>query len=159
MAYIRIKKINNAPYAYLVESTSTSSGPRQKVKKYLGRVHALEKKEERLSVVQGKNKKTFFASLLGSTLRSHGLREEQGRYVSPEFTISSISGIITKKGTSKDVVLSLNEGYLCQFTIQRILQFTKTKNVNDDAPVLAKYFLEAGVAITPEEFVKFYELL
>ena len=159
MVYIRIKKINNASYAYLVESVSTSSGPRQKVKKYLGRVHILKMKEERLATVQGKDRRTFFDSLLGSTLRCHGFQKEKRMYVSSECTISPSSGIIAKKGKNKEIVLSLNGGYLCQFTLQRILQFTKTKNVDNDAPLLAKYFLEAGLTITPEEFVKFYELI
>jgi len=66
---------------------------------------------------------------------------------------------ITKAKTSKDAVLKLNEGYLCSFTLDRILKFEKSENVKKDAQVLAKYFLEAGLLINQQTFVSFYQMI
>ena len=51
MAFVRVKRINGGTYAYLVENSWTRKGTRQKVSRYLGKVHAVEKSgSESLSV-------------------------------------------------------------------------------------------------------------
>ncbi len=160
MTYIRTKTINNAPYAYLVESTSTSSGSRQKVKKYLGRVHSFSKDNENsLSSIAVKNKESFVLALVERELQNHGFLFSKECYRKDNIQFSSQDFSLQNAKNSKDIVVAMNEGYLCEFTLHRLLQFKRTKNVDNDAPILAKHFLEAGIPITPEQFVQFYELL
>ena len=44
MAFLRIKRVKSKEYGYLVESSWTELGSRQKVKTYLGRVYRFESK-------------------------------------------------------------------------------------------------------------------
>jgi hypothetical protein len=162
MAYIRVKKINKYLYAYLVENVSTTSGPRQKVKQYLGRVYELEKSKEIESSNNGKNKQEILLNLVIPELKVRGFRNKKDKYTNKNlifdvkyFTLKKK----TKSKTEKDAIIKLNDGYLCSFTLNRILSFEKSKEVKKDAQVLAKYFLESGLQINQERFVSFYQLI
>jgi hypothetical protein len=155
MVFIRIKKINNSPYGYLVESVNTSSGPRQKVKQYLGRVFEFERKvsTDVVSINSG-NKEELLLNLVVNELNQRGFDKDLS-FNTVTFDKSSFSLNKGKRG----VVMLMNEGYLCDFTLGRILNFKKSKNLDKDAHTLAKYFLEAGLQISEEDFVKFYGFL
>ncbi len=160
MAYIRIKKINNTPYAYLVESVNTSSGPRQKVKQYLGRVFSLEQKNKGSFVVSdSKNKKQLLQGLILSELEPRGFKAKDNLYCFDKVVFNPSSLTINKSSSNKSAVLALDNGYLCNFTLQRIIDFKKSKDFAKDGHVLAKYFLEAGLPIKEEDFVKFYQMI
>ncbi len=146
MAFIRIKNITNKSYAYLVETIKTKNGPRQKVIEYLGRVFIPEKKEER-DQITGANSKEFLSKIVYEEFKAHD--------ISKEITIKN-SKIQKRK---KNIILKLNNGYLCSFTIKRIASFKKSENIEKDGYALAKHFLEAGLPISQEEFVHFYTLL
>ena len=153
MVYIRTKKISNKDYAYLVENISTENGPRQKVKKYLGRVYELVKESQEPLSISVNNKKEFLRQLVVNQLQSHGFTEKGS------FLIKDKINFNTKKLNFKKGVLAINEGYLCDFTINRILEFKKTKDLQKDGTKLAKLFLSAGLPVSQEEFVKFYQML
>jgi hypothetical protein len=160
MAYIRTKKINNHLYAYLVENVSTEKGPRQKVKQYLGRVYKFEKNSELKDIQEGNNKKEILLHLIIPELKAMGFKKKDQIFQlkNLSFDLEKFSLIKrTKSKTVKEAIIALNEGYLSSFTIQRILEFKKSKDVNKDAPKLGKYFLEAGLMIPPETFVKYYQ--
>ena len=157
MAYIRIKIIKDKPYAYLVENKNTSSGPRQKVKQYLGRVYELEQKEMRKVDKEVNTKEQLLLGLILFELKSFGFKKKGGDLYNENLTFSSSDFSLTKKG--KNVIIKSNGGYLCSFTLQRIISFKKTKDFNKDAYTLAKYFVEAGLMVSEEEFVKFYQLI
>ena len=160
MAYIRTKKINGNKYAYLVEIINTDKGPRQKVKQYLGRVHELEKKKEIGDINEGNTKEEILLNLIVPELSGRGFKEREHNLAYKNFIFNPKDFSLTKKTknkTSKEAVISLEEGYLSSFTVQRIINFQKTKNLNEDAHQLAKYFLEAGLQINQELFVRFYE--
>ena len=162
MVYIRVKKINKYLYAYLVENISTSSGPRQKVKQYLGRVHELEKSKEVEDSHNGKNKQEILLNLIIPELKVRTFKEKKNQLINKNLVFETKSFTLrktTKAGTSKDAILKLNEGYLCTFTLERILKFEKSKDVKKDAQLLAKYFLEAGLQINQELFVSFYQAI
>ena len=162
MAYIRTKKISGNKYAYLVEIISTDKGPRQKVKQYLGRVHDFEKNKEISEINQGNTNKEILLNLIIPELEARGFKEKKNNLVYKNFIFNSEKITLTKKSknkTNKEAVISSEEGYLSTFTFQRILNFQKTKNLNQDAHQLAKYFLEAGLQINQELFVKFYQKL
>ena len=46
---------------------------------------------------------------------------------------------------------------MTNYSTSRILKFRKTKDIQGDGYQLAKYFVEAGLPISQEAFVKFYE--
>jgi len=162
MVYIRIKKIDHKPYAYLVESLKTKQGPRQKVKQYLGRVYEFEKKNVESEIINSKSKSSFLWSLVLPELLAIGFKKKSKEYFLKNLIFDSKKLTLskqTKSKTKKDAIISLNEGYLCSFTLQRILKFKKGKDLRQDAEILAKYFLEAGINISKENFVGYYKLL
>jgi len=56
----------------------------------------------------------------------------------------------------KTVTLEMNEGFLCDFTLRRLLRFKKSGDFQKDATKLAKYFVEAGIEVPQEVFVEYY---
>ena len=162
MVYIRTKKINNNIYAYLVENVSTEKGPRQKVKQYLGRVYTFEKKSEFKEILEGDTKKEILLNLIVPELKARGFKNKKEKLQLKNliFSLEKLSlKKITKSKTVKDAIISLNEGYLSSFTVQRIFDFKKSEDVNEDAHQLAKYFLEAGLQVSKESFIKYYQAI
>jgi hypothetical protein len=154
MVYIRVKKISNKDYAYLVENVKTSKGPRQKVKQYLGRVHSFNTVKE-VNV----NNSNVLLKLVLSQLQSFGFKEKDKEYCYKSFVFSVDNFSLvrkTKSKTIKDAVISSNDGYLCSYTLQRIANFKKSKDFQKDGYQLARYFLAAGLEIDRGEFVEFY---
>ena len=159
MTYIRIKKIQKQEYAYLVESINTERGPRQKVKQYLGKVHHLILPEFIPSEKSENTKKEFLNQLIGNHLKALNFNQTNSEIENEHIVISLENYSMQNKKSQKDIVLSLNPGFLCQFTIQRILNFKKTTDLRKDGYTLANYIKEAGLQITEKEFVQFYQLL
>lgn len=160
MTYIRIKKISHKPYAYLVENKATAAGPRQKVLQYLGRVHQLQRAQNNNNnnavAIKAKNKTEFLQQLVSVHLEKHGFNKGKNDYQFHNLIYSYTNFTLSNK--KKDAVLAINEGYLCSFTLQRIINFKQSKDVTKDAYTLAKYFLEAGLPLSQEQFVQFYQL-
>ena len=162
MAFIRVKTIHDKPYAYLVENVSTENGPRQKVKQYLGRIYdasALGEETTR-DLVTGDSRKEFLLNLVLREMPGFQANKDQFNFENTIFCPESFTvRRSTKSGSDKETILSLHGGYLSSFTLQRIIDFKKTKDVEKDARILAKYFLEAGLLISQEEFISFYEMI
>ncbi len=161
MTYIRIKKINDKKYAYLVETVNTKSGPRQKVKQYLGRVHFLEQKKEPRQISEKfKDKKSILLNLVKTELESKGFKEKKDNHTHKSLIFHPKKFTLTRKTkskTEKEAVIKLNDGYLSTFTLQRLLNFKKSKDFNKDAYNLAKCFLEAGLNISKDLFIEYYQ--
>ena len=64
-----------------------------------------------------------------------------------------------KSKTIKEAVIKTNDAYLSTFTLQRILKFKKSDDLNKDAQELAKYFLEAGLSVSQDHFIAYYQLI
>ncbi len=163
MVYIRVKKINKYNYAYLVESFQTKNGSRQKVKKYLGRIYHFErKKEKQETYLNPSDKKSFVLNMIIPELLSLGFNKIKKELILKNLIFNTEKLTLkkrTKSETLKDAIISLNEGYICSFTLQRLLKFEKTDNLKKDATLLAKYFLEAGIKISQQDFITYYQLL
>lgn len=158
MTYIRLKKINHQDYAYLVENLQTEKGPRQKVRKYLGKVHHLKASETIDVDIEAKNKNEMLHLLTINQLVSCCFKEKEQLYELDDLLFSPKDFTIKTKN-QKEAVLKINDGHLCSFTLQRILKFKKSADLNKDAFLLAKYFLEAGLPISKTNFIRFYELV
>jgi len=160
MAFIRIKIFYGKSYAYLVENINTEKGSRQKVKQYLGRVHELESNDSKRSLVKAESRNSFIRQLVLRELVK--FKEKDGVHRFKKFAFCPNDFTIrraTKTGQDKETIFSLNNGYLSSFTLQRILSFKKSENLQKDGYILAKFFLEAGLPVSPEEFIGFYGLL
>jgi len=56
----------------------------------------------------------------------------------------------------KDVAIKINEGYMCNHTLSKLINF----KINEDEEVgysLAKVFVDAGINVPKELFVKIFE--
>lgn len=159
MAYIRIKKIQKQEYAYLVESINTEKGPRQKVKQYLGKIHHFLLPDFIPSQKNQNTKKEFLNALVKDHLKALNFLEKEEKIIKENINYSLDKCSIQNIKLQKDVVLALHPGFLSNFTLQRILEFKKTRDVRKDGYTLANYFQEAGLQITEKEFVQFYSLL
>ena len=169
MVYIRIKKIkkksgNCYEYAYLVENKwrkrvrGGKAGARQKVKAFLGRVYK--------PVLT--NDKDF--------LEDHGI-SDMGRYVN-ENSLKRISQDLidweffkhdigngffvdfenkSVRKYKKKAVLQLNEGFLCDYTLRKLINFRFREDEHEAGIALAKAFVEAGINIPKGLFVKVFE--
>lgn len=138
VSFIRIKKIYNQYYAYLVENEWTYKGSRQKNSKYLGKVFLVEKKAN-FHEIKGENYKEIILNLIKQELKNHNTKSFN--FDGEKITINR-----------REVILKLNEGFLCKYTISRLLAF-KPLHIKQGEE-LANLLVEAGIKITPEQFVK-----
>ena len=161
MGFIRAKKIGGKEYAYLVSNRwykrrhkGKNKGPRQKVSRYLGRVHSFNKTEnidffsfikigslEQYLKDNRNNKSRIFKDLVEWELFRHNIDKTH-------FTIDYSNRKIINKNNNKEVSLRMNEGFLNSFTLNRIF------NINsNDSYYLARCFIEAGIEVPKEVFV------
>ncbi len=152
--FIRTKKIYGQDYAYLVKNSWTGGGARQKVAKYLGKVHRPEKVRNKTfqEHISGQGAEDYFNSrefkeilneLIKLELHNHGL-DDQYYVVGSEF--KTLSG--------KDIVVAMNTGHLCTDTV-KVLHDYKTEN--DDGFMLASLITAAGLNVEQEIFVLLFE--
>jgi len=162
MAFIRLKgrivKDTKIFYAYLVKNrwSKKLGSPRQNVSKYLGRVYPLdEPKELAFTDYIGIDINEYAAKSSKSKIIDDLVRWEIKRHdADKEFTLSK--KMILK--SDKDVVLKVNEGYLCGYTIRRLHNFTtKREDPHFIGVELAERFTEAGIKIPRELFVLVFE--
>lgn len=162
MVFLRTKRINRHHYCYLVENHHTKNGPRQKVKKYLGKAIRLEKTRETpfpspvpFLLPAQTSKTELLRSLIAWELKQHNFREKNYFLTNKDITFNRQTFQLKKQ--NKDIVLQLNEGFLSEFTLKRLLNFKKTNDLKQDAPQFAKYFVEAGINIPQEVFITCYQ--
>ena len=159
--FIRIKKIQGKTYAYLVKNEWTPWGSRQKVTKYLGRTHTLERKKETETELCEPFQTAIFAAIR-QELNNCGFIQDIT--FNPALTLYKLADITvnlaekTVRHKKKAVVLAMNEGFLCDHTIKELLAYKHEENTHDAAKKLANLTLEAGLKLSNEQFVKLYEL-
>jgi hypothetical protein len=163
MPFIRVKKIKRWEYAYLVENRWKSGRTRQKVKKYLGKVCHLDnivglrfKKD-----VSGMDFGDAVGELVKFELMKNGFEEHgkkgKGIMKKGDFHVDLENGEFLSKG--KPVVFESNEGFICQFTYERAVNFKACGNEEETGLRLAETILEAGISVPHSIFVKLFEKL
>lgn len=164
-----MKKIKGFPYAYLVKNTWTDKGPRQKILKYLGRVYELEKKEHSdfrnfikkdLTEYSKENKyRKIIMDLVNFELTKHGFRKIDENDFEINFNKTKININLKDEDCLKNHVLKINEGFLCNYTLNKILNYRPKKNKFDEEIGLdmAKMFVNAGIEIPSEIFIELFE--
>lgn len=164
---IRIKKRKNKSgeelsYAYLVENKWTSKGPRQKIKKYLGRAYFFNKKDLVFGADIGNmNYGETVKELVKWELRKRSFSEKEGFFALNDiFASIDLNKIKTyKKIKNKEIscVLAFNEGFLCELTIKKLLGFNEKGEEREVGLKLAKCFVEAGIDVPKDVFIECFE--
>lgn len=162
--FVRVKKIKNQKYAYLVENRwlATKKSARQKTTKYLGKVIAIEKtplfleeinKKELLS----KTLKDACILLLKAELKKCNFSEKGPHIlVYRDITVDLKEKTVIKG--SKPVSLELNTGFLNNHTLQEILEYTpQTPNSKEIARSLATTLISAGLELEPSFFIELFQ--
>tara|TARA_Y100000310_G_C20693001_1_gene823606 strand:- start:3987 stop:4472 length:486 start_codon:yes stop_codon:yes gene_type:complete len=155
MAYIRVKKIKDREYAYLVKTKwlKSKKQAKQSVSKYLGRVHSFEKdnelsflefvkNDEVSSYLKGKEKKQVIQDLINWEFERHSIKDVK---------VNKESVVFGKN----EVTLKLNEGFMNKHTLKEL--YGHRKDRSEEAGVdMAKKFVNAGIAIPSEVFVEVF---
>ena len=182
MSFVRIKEIGKKNgkkyrYAYLVENKwrkrlkGGKKGSRQKVGKYLGRVISLDRKEDKefLDFMQikdmqqylKKSKSAIISDLISFELILRGF-ERKNQILKKEDVSFNLERykFVDKLDKESKIVIEMNEGFLCGYTISRLRSFKARGDDEREIGVkLAKSFLETGLKVPNEIFVGFYDKL
>ena len=161
MVFIRLKnRVSNGKsldYAYLVENSYRRNGPKQKVKKYLGRIYKFDiVKDEEFKLVGGSYKE-LLCSLFENELKKHGFVLKNNVYVCGDCSVDlnnfKFLGI---KG--KNIVLQLNAGFICEYSLNELFNL-KFNEREDFKKEFAKKLVLGGLDVKPEVFVELYKRL
>ena len=151
--FVRTKKIKGKDYAYLVENFWSEKGSRQRVKQYIGRVRKQEKTNEiEILLDETKDYKNLARDTAKHELLKHGFTEEEGFLKKEGITVDLFEGKV--KDSAKNVALELNEGFLCESTLNQLLNFIPQGNNTEIGTKLANALLEAGIKLSNEDFIK-----
>jgi len=162
--FIRVKRIKDKSYAYLVRNRWTKRGSRQKVGRYLGRVYVPAKIAENGyyghvgddpgSVSRRINRmsaREIAESLLGWVLSSHGFLQQGAAWKLDDYTVD-LRSLRVMKG-DKAVALNINNDFLCTHTLRSLMRFKSDGDGEVVGLALAKAFISAGIPVPGEVFV------
>lgn len=150
--FIRSKKVKNQRYAYLVKNEWTKRGSRQKSLGYLGRIISPEKKDVKIQANLSGDFKNSVVDMIEKELIRHGFAKRDGKLVLDDIVYQNLS----LKRKKKDVVLEMNEGFLCSHTIKGLVDFNPSGDESDGVR-LAEAIVSAGLNIDKETFLKLFE--
>lgn len=154
--FVRTKRIQNKEYAYLVANEWTTSGSRQKVVKYLGKIHKPEKKIERTIAFDSmKELDKLFTDAIKWELENHGFQHNNGILTKEGIIVNLNEGSVTAK--NRNTVLGLNDGFLCEHTLQELKHFAPSTNQEETSMRLATKTIEAGLKLPTEAVVQLFE--
>lgn len=157
MVFFRIKKIKGNEYAYAVENEWKAGSSRQKVRGYLGKVYRLDPSQD-IDFMQfvKADIKSYIYGNDNSKIINDLVEWELFRFKVDKSMFSiDLSNKRVKKG-KKDVVLLINEGFLCNLTLRNLLEF-KLMDEQNDVYRLARAFVEAGIKVPQEVFINLFE--
>lgn len=168
--FIRLKKLKGKDYAYLVKNTWTKNGPRQKTKKYLGRCVVLQKVNEldfkehyKLNTpemniekyVQSHSVKQILSRLFEFELLKHGFVYDKDLLKKEGMTANPKRLRIITDEKKNDVLLKVNDGFLSEIMIKKIMKFNFRGN-DSDTISFAEAFIAAGISVDKEVFIELY---
>ncbi len=152
--FVRVKKIKGREYAYLVENEWTPWGSRQKVSKYLGKTHFPGKTSETAVQLPAGFQEAVIEAIK-QELSNHGFSRQNNDFTKENITVSLQEKTIRQN--QKKAVLAMNEGYLCDDTLQQLLNFVSEERPDESAKKLANLAVEAGLKLNNEQFLHLFE--
>ena len=161
MVFIRVKNrvYNNksSDYAYLVENKWGKYGPRQKVKKYLGKIYKFDFVEDiNFETVDGSYKKLLI-SLFENELKRHGFVLKNDLFFRDNCYVD-LKKMKVYDENDKEVVLQVNAGFICEYSLNELFNL-KYDEGEEFKKELAKKLVLSGLNIKPEIFVELYKRL
>ncbi|MBI2671026.1 hypothetical protein HYX18_03555 [Candidatus Woesearchaeota archaeon] len=167
--YIRIKNIkykdNCFSYAYLVKSKRKKQKIKQKNLKYLGKVYKLNNlslidsntRPEDLTSTLNNDKKTIIIRLIERELINHSFKKLKPNIYKRDNINADLNKIKLKNSKNKNIVLEINEGFLCEYTINLLLNF-EFPNLDEKSCgiYLANALLSAGIKLDEVLFIKLF---
>jgi hypothetical protein len=166
MAFVRIKKIKEKHYAYLVENKWTKKGARQKSIGYLGKLIPIKKKKkpilfedllkkQNLDLSKLSTRETIL-SLIQLELLNHNFKKKSEILFEKDQIQFNLNDLNVNNG-KRSAVLHLNEGYMCNHTINNLMNFSSEGDEDKVGLDLAKAFVSAGITVPQEVFVNIFE--
>ncbi|MFW5990659.1 MAG: adenylate kinase family protein [Candidatus Nanoarchaeia archaeon] len=157
--FVRAKKVKGHKYAYLVKNEWTKKGPRQKVCKYLGRVVELSRKNklefEEFSSIE-LCAYELVKNIVAFELFLHGFeKKSKNKWVLDEIEVDLGKGKVREN--KRAVVLCINNDYLCDFTLKRLLNFKTSSEKEEAARELATAFIQAGIPVREDLYINVFE--
>jgi len=158
MVFIRLKnRVSNGKsldYAYLVENSYRRNGPKQKVKKYLGRIYKFDiVKDEEFKLVGGSYKE-LLCSLFENELKKHGFVLKNNVYVCGDCSVD-LNNLKFLGIKGNKIVIQINAGFICEHSLNELfnLKFSEGEEFKKE---FAKKLVLGGLDIKPEVFVELY---
>lgn len=159
--FLRIKKRTNSSgktyeYAYWVANKyyKRRKVPRQKVKKYLGRVYRFEKEANNEIESIDERKTTFYEAimlLLENELKNYGFEEKEGVW-QRENCLVNIGQELCLDQEGKNICVAINDGLLHTATINMLIAFKPKEGLERNiGKQLGNALISAG--IKPKEAV------
>jgi len=152
--FVRVKKIKGRPYAYLVENEWTPWGSRQRVSKYLGKTETMQRFSEGLLELPT-GMQPAITEAVAQELVNHGFVRDGSLLKQESITVNLDDK--TVRQNSKKVVLGMNEGYLCDHTLQQLLTFSLEEKHEENIKKLVNLVVEAGLKLSQEQLVHLFE--
>ncbi len=168
--FIRIKKIKNQKYAYLVKNIwrKRKNSSRQKVVKYLGKVVKLEKSknitlkeflnlENIENYIKENDSNVIIKNLIQKELNNYSFKETGKEvWIFNNIKINLKEKTILGINTKKELCLEINNNFLCSFTLKKLLNFKPKENLTSlqIGKELANNFESAGILVPKEVFVE-----
>ena len=172
--YIRVKTAksksgNIRKYAYLVSTKwRKTKTPKQKSKKYLGRVYTLEKNTNKSikeisdfeKYLKTKKLKQIIRDLIKIELLNHNFIETKKNYlIYQNLVVDLRSNQIIDKQNNNPITIELNKNYLNSYTLNKLINYKPTKDLIDlqIGKEFATTFISAGIPIDQEVFISLFK--
>ena len=152
MGFIRAKTIKGKEYGYLVHNTWTATGPRQNVKGYLGRIIRPQKQKEGITDISKLDYIEALFTLIKQELDNHGF---DAMLTKDQTKIDLENRRIINR--NKNIIVGMNEGYLCTYTLNKLMILTPNGYEEQAGLQLATALVEAGLKLNKETFVQLFE--
>jgi hypothetical protein len=154
-------------YAYLVSNKYRKKGPKQKVKKYLGRVHVLEKlKNEQFSThftninTNKKPLENAILELLKLELVNHGFKQQENLTYKREDITVDLDKCKVFDSTGNSIYLALNDGYMGNKTLLEVLEYKPPLGLDKEiGKDLAKKLISSGIMLDSNTFLSTFSIL
>ncbi|MEK6874852.1 MAG: hypothetical protein AABX52_03840 [Nanoarchaeota archaeon] len=157
--FIRKKHIKGQDYAYLVQNTWTTHGPRQHVTAYLGKIYTLTQTTQTPFPhidIEHMNYQDAVQAILIWNIETLGFKPTGNHYFKDNLIIDP--AIHTVKNTKgKEAIIQRDQGYLCSHTLTTIYKFSMQGHEEEVGFALAKAFVDAGLSVPKEVFVQIFE--
>jgi len=152
-------------YAYLVinKYRKTRKTPKQKVSKYLGRVYAFKRAKEQPQpltseyIIQN-DYKTILKALISSELKARGFVKKGEGLEKEAIRVDLSARKIFDKGKQNNVCITLNDGFLTEYTLRQALDFRPPEGAaeREIGKALGDAIVSAGIPVDQGLFITLF---